>query len=247
MTAVSDKKSWEKERRDRLKVAFTNLEKLLPSYDPSSVSTRINVLTKSIEYIQEMQNKIQELLKPNSKINAEVLQLKKLQDRIKRLVSRNELLSTLLREAKIPIPNQGSTLKNFKYVYKWSGKINEKTASILQKRAERIKENEKENKDLVGQSKTQKKTRSKSNSCSWVPKHRKTIVNRVTSKNDGQTKKKSLQSATTNCLIINTQPCYLVTNAPSTNFRSTSQTDFLQYKDDIHLPQLPDYAVLWNR
>ncbi|KAK9892859.1 hypothetical protein WA026_022540 [Henosepilachna vigintioctopunctata] len=161
MPGESDKKTWEKERRGRIKEAFITLEKLLPSYDPSAVSTRINTLNKSIEYIQEMQNRVDELLKPNNKINTEVLQLKKLQDRIKRLLSRNELLSSLLREAKISIPNQGCTLKTFKYGYKWSGKISEKMAMSVQKKAviQNEKENNSDKRELLKRSKPNKKIR----------------------------------------------------------------------------------------
>lgn len=52
-----------------MKEAFLKLEKLLPSYDPSCPSSKIDVLTKSIEYIEEMRNIINELSKPQSEMN----------------------------------------------------------------------------------------------------------------------------------------------------------------------------------
>lgn len=57
------------------------------------------------------------------------MKLKKLQERIRRLVNRIDLLSRLLKEANIPIPNVCSW-KDFKpKKYKWTGKVDEKNIS----------------------------------------------------------------------------------------------------------------------
>ncbi|KAK9892860.1 hypothetical protein WA026_022541 [Henosepilachna vigintioctopunctata] len=71
MSEEIEKKTWEKERRDRMREAFSTLEKLLPSYDPSNVLTRITILNESIEYIQDMQDRVDELLQPKSEMTSE--------------------------------------------------------------------------------------------------------------------------------------------------------------------------------
>ncbi|XP_044755847.1 putative uncharacterized protein DDB_G0282133 [Coccinella septempunctata] len=225
MPKDNKKKIWEKERRDHLKEAFLKLEKLLPSYDPSNSASRIDVLTKSIEYIQEMKNVIEELSKPQSEINPKVLKLKNLQDRIKRLVNRMEILSRLLREANIPIPNAHSWKEFKNKKYKWSGKINDGKVLVNNPKMEKkngINEDEDNKLRTVN-----KGTESKLNASSLVPKHRKNIVNRLKSKTT--LKQKPLQPANSNCLIIytqayNTSSCYLVTSAPSSNLPGCSQT-----------------------
>ncbi|XP_045473227.1 putative uncharacterized protein DDB_G0282133 [Harmonia axyridis] len=217
MPKENKRKIWEKERRDHLKEAFIKLEKLLPSYDPSCSFSRIDVITKSIEYIQEMKNVVQELSNKQSAVNPKVLKMKNLQDRIKRLVSRMEILSKLLREAKIPIPNARSW-KDFSYRnYKWSGKINEQT--FLAHKNKKKKKNEIDDiNGNVNSQKSNRKTKGESNSFTSVQKHRKNNVNRVT--NEVSPKQEPLHLPTSNCVIIytqayNTAPCYLVTSAPS--------------------------------
>lgn len=55
-------RAWEKERRDRLNVTFDKLAKLLPEYQPKINFSKIEILQKSIIYIEDLRTKLKELL-----------------------------------------------------------------------------------------------------------------------------------------------------------------------------------------
>lgn len=53
---------WEKVRRDKLKKSFITLSKLLPNYDPSLTLSNIEILQKATGYIEELQQKLKDVL-----------------------------------------------------------------------------------------------------------------------------------------------------------------------------------------
>uniref|UniRef100_A0A182R151 BHLH domain-containing protein n=1 Tax=Anopheles farauti TaxID=69004 RepID=A0A182R151_9DIPT len=74
---------WEKERRERLNKTFEDLQRLLPDHEPASTLSKVEILQRAIELIEHV---------------------KELDQRLKRLLTRNEELVELLRKAKITIP-----------------------------------------------------------------------------------------------------------------------------------------------
>lgn len=65
---IRKNKEWEKDRRNRLNTAFETLAKLLPKYDPSAPFSKIEILQRSILYVEELQKKYKEILAGNDKI-----------------------------------------------------------------------------------------------------------------------------------------------------------------------------------
>ncbi|XP_064211311.1 mucin-2 [Tribolium castaneum] len=219
-------REWEKERRNRLNEAFATLCKLLPCYDPATNVSKIDILRNAASYIEELQTKVKTLVsqdndEPAKKIKGE--ELKKLQERIRKLLSKNEQLCALLREAKITIP-PGCSLRKFKPPFNWCNKIMPEQAKILQKK-ELDKENNASAKKLQG-----RKFTNKSRNKNSTPKHRKAILNRSDSKKLRPSKKKKIKPIpTSKCVIVlsqpnATQPCYIITNAPSNNILGGSST-----------------------
>lgn len=63
---LSKCREWEKDRRDRLNRGFAALGKVLPCYDPSLPLSKINILEKAASYIEELQDKVKDLLSTES-------------------------------------------------------------------------------------------------------------------------------------------------------------------------------------
>lgn len=59
-------RTWEKDRRDRLNITFDKLSKLLPEYQPKLTFSKIEILQKSINYIENLREKIKDLLSTKS-------------------------------------------------------------------------------------------------------------------------------------------------------------------------------------
>ncbi|KAJ8920342.1 hypothetical protein NQ315_012004 [Exocentrus adspersus] len=126
-------RKWEKERRDRLNEGFSNLAKVLESYDPSINICKINILHRATSSIQELQERIKHLLSSDTeKTNEKENIIKKLQDRVKKLLVRNEQLSNLLRDAGISVPSVCGTIKKFKKTL-WSRRITPEQAEKFRK------------------------------------------------------------------------------------------------------------------
>ncbi|KAF2895423.1 hypothetical protein ILUMI_10751 [Ignelater luminosus] len=135
---------WEKVRRDKLKKCFVNLSKLLPNYDPSLTLSNIEILQKAAVYIEELQQKLKDVLTGEEGVKkTEREEIKALYERIKKLLTRNEQLSNLLRDAGIRIPTEYGSIKNFKEPLRWSNKITPEQAKELAEK-EAQKENEKQ-------------------------------------------------------------------------------------------------------
>lgn len=50
-------KVWERNRRDRMKVSFTELEKVLPLYDPTKTISRLEVLRRAVSCIEDLKHR----------------------------------------------------------------------------------------------------------------------------------------------------------------------------------------------
>lgn len=55
-------RTWEKERRNRLNNTFDKLAKFLPEYQPKVTFSKIEILQKTIAYVEDLRLKIRELL-----------------------------------------------------------------------------------------------------------------------------------------------------------------------------------------
>uniref|UniRef100_A0A182W9C9 BHLH domain-containing protein n=1 Tax=Anopheles minimus TaxID=112268 RepID=A0A182W9C9_9DIPT len=93
---------WEKERRERLNKTFEDLQRLLPDHEPASTLSKVEILQRAIELISKLQKKIKVLVEEcNDPLKEHV---KEQEQRLKRLLVRNEELAGLLRKAKINVP-----------------------------------------------------------------------------------------------------------------------------------------------
>ncbi|XP_056648782.1 putative uncharacterized protein DDB_G0282133 [Diorhabda sublineata] len=102
---ASKRNNWEKERRERFNRTFDELAKILPSYNPSVTINRINILKEAITTISEFKKEIGKLSEsPGEVATFKDTLIKKLQDRIKKLIIRNEQLVKLFQEAGIKLP-----------------------------------------------------------------------------------------------------------------------------------------------
>ncbi|XP_053659480.1 mucin-6-like [Anopheles marshallii] len=93
---------WEKERRERLNKTFEDLQRLLPDHEPTSTLSKVEILQRAIELITKLQKKIKVLVEEcNDPLKEHV---KEQEQRLKRMLVRNEELAGLLRKAKINVP-----------------------------------------------------------------------------------------------------------------------------------------------
>ncbi|XP_052902811.1 uncharacterized protein LOC128310255 [Anopheles moucheti] len=93
---------WEKERRERLNKTFEDLQHLLPDHEPASSLSKVEILQRAIELITKLQKKIKVLVEEcNDPLKEHV---KEQEQRLKRMLMRNEELAGLLRKAKINVP-----------------------------------------------------------------------------------------------------------------------------------------------
>uniref|UniRef100_A0A182FW55 Uncharacterized protein n=1 Tax=Anopheles albimanus TaxID=7167 RepID=A0A182FW55_ANOAL len=93
---------WEKERRERLNKSFEDLQRLLPDHDPNATLTKIEILQKAIELIGKLQKKIKDLIDEcHDPLKEHVHEQ---DNRLQKLLARNDELMGLLRKAKVAIP-----------------------------------------------------------------------------------------------------------------------------------------------
>lgn len=153
---------WERERRDRLKSCFAALAKLLPCYDPSSPLSKIEILQRAAALIGELQRKNKELLSGGDKVaEVERGELRRLHERVDKLLARNEQLSRLLQAAGIKAPSECGTVTDFRPKKKWSDKISPEVARglalKLDKSAPRVAQQPTANKAQVQKKKLKQK------------------------------------------------------------------------------------------
>ncbi|KAK9710240.1 Helix-loop-helix DNA-binding domain [Popillia japonica] len=199
---LSKCREWEKDRRERLKKGFTSLCKILPCYEPSLTLSKIEILQKAQSYIEELQTQIKELVEgKNTKPECSII--KKLHDRVKRLVIRNEQLCNLLVDAGIRLPSECGNVKKFRGTKVWSNRITPEQAKKLLKK-------EKENETKKPKKKLQNKNR----------KVKTSSQRRISKKSDiirNQTIATNLLQSSNFITLVTTQSCFIITNAPSTN------------------------------
>lgn len=128
-------RKWEKDRRDRFSQCFIALGKVLPCYDPSVTLNKIQILEKAASYITELEAKVKDLLLSESLDKTGREEIKRLSDRIKKLILRNEQLSNLLKDAGISIPSECGRVKKIRKALPWSNKISPEEAKILAAKA----------------------------------------------------------------------------------------------------------------
>lgn len=140
----SKTRAWEKDRRDRVSDCFDKLREVLPNYDPSKKVSRIDVLIVAASTIKDLDEKLKNLIGSSEcgkcedgkvKVSNDII--KKLEDRIKKLLVRNEELANLLKNAGIRVPSAFGYVKKFRRTYKLSSRITQDQAEILQKELEK--------------------------------------------------------------------------------------------------------------
>ncbi|XP_055325067.1 mucin-3A-like [Sitodiplosis mosellana] len=96
-------RAWEKDRRDRLNTTFEKLAKLLPEYRPKVTFSKIEILHKTIVYIEDLRKKLRDVL---STQNESIFKTQdELEASLKALVSQNNDLVELLQKSNIKVPH----------------------------------------------------------------------------------------------------------------------------------------------
>ncbi|CAG9768002.1 unnamed protein product [Ceutorhynchus assimilis] len=223
----SKTRAWEQGRRDRLAVLFSKLWEALPNYDPSNKLSKPDILMTAESTIRRLDAELKSVLVTGqnkaetkssaTKEKAYSILIKKLEDRVKKLLLRNEQLSKCLSKAGIKAKSESGTAKRNKKPPKYANAISgEQQAEFLQK------ELEKENQAKVQKPK-RKGTTLKQRKVSEKPKIKKT-------------KKKLLSSS--NCVFLVTQAmtqnssCFILSK-PSSKISPTVITNSLLVKTPI--------------
>ncbi|XP_023018618.2 uncharacterized protein [Leptinotarsa decemlineata] len=230
---ASKSRGWEKIRRNRLNEAFASLAKVLPCYDPSVNLTKIEILTKATCAVKDLQDEVNKIITPNAENKSDTGSLvNKLQERIKKLIVRNEQLSNLLKDAKISIPKEVGNVKTFTGKLPWSKKISPAQAKLFQK-------NEMEKENISTKLVQVKKKKKKLVKANRVPKQSTSIVKKSEKMNSRKRKStKGAVSSTARVFVLPqsvtvgglNQQCYFITNpttissAKSKAITSGSQT-----------------------
>ncbi|XP_069683827.1 serine-rich adhesin for platelets-like [Periplaneta americana] len=95
---------WERDRRERLNISFSDLGSLLPNYDPGVTLSKVEILQKAANYIRELQQENRNLLQGNvDEFTSK--QVQQLKQRIDELLKRVQQLVNLLRDAGISVPS----------------------------------------------------------------------------------------------------------------------------------------------
>ncbi|KAJ8669970.1 hypothetical protein QAD02_001229 [Eretmocerus hayati] len=114
-------KSWERDRRNRMNVYFKDLSDLLPPLLEGRKRNKIDILIHAAKHIRDLQNRTEELFgsQATDAQQEELVRLKKL---VTQLIARSDLLSELLKNAGITVPEEPALEKITPL--KWSNKIN---------------------------------------------------------------------------------------------------------------------------
>ncbi|KAK5645083.1 hypothetical protein RI129_006383 [Pyrocoelia pectoralis] len=207
-------REWEKIRRDKLNIAFSVLSKLLPNHDPSLTWSKVDILQRASNYIEEMNVKLKNVLTTEGVNKTKRCEIKLLYGRVKKLLLRNEQLSNLLKDAGIKIPSAYGSVKNFKEPLRWANKITQEQAKELQK-----EELQKEN----GEIKTAKKKRNLKKTTTVANKHQRKVNRKIkiaANKNPVISLHLSNVVPLANHQTlpkVSSQPCFIITNKPSLN------------------------------
>uniref|UniRef100_A0A1S4J8R1 Uncharacterized protein n=3 Tax=Culex pipiens complex TaxID=518105 RepID=A0A1S4J8R1_CULQU len=77
---------WEKERRDRLNQTFDSLAKLLPDYEATTQLSKIEILQRTIEHVEKLQDKIKAFLEEQDELLKK--HVDELEERLQALIAR---------------------------------------------------------------------------------------------------------------------------------------------------------------
>ncbi|XP_050310129.1 uncharacterized protein LOC126746072 [Anthonomus grandis grandis] len=204
---------YEKDRRNRINEHFNKLWEILPVYDASKPLSKIEILTEAVNTIKDLTEKVEKLLlKPCEGKSADVPNdvLKKLQDRVKKLLLRNEQLAGLLKNAGIKVPAECGAVKKVKKAPKYANNISPEQAKEFQKELE--KENQGKRKKAPKTPKKRPNQKGKSAKTTFLPPQ--------------------------NCLVLVSQPsinnsCILLANPAAARGNQTVLTNSLLVKTPI--------------
>ncbi|XP_063986918.1 uncharacterized protein LOC135167549 [Diachasmimorpha longicaudata] len=114
-------KTWERDRRNRMNTYFKTLSDLLPPHQEGRKRNKVDILIYAAKYIKDLTNRTEELFFTHA-VAAHKEELNRLKKLVAQLYSRNQLLSTLLKEAGITVPAEPALEKISPL--KWSNKLN---------------------------------------------------------------------------------------------------------------------------
>lgn len=114
-------KTWERDRRKRMNAYFKTLADLLPPHQEGRKRNKVDILIHASKYIKDLHNRTEELFSTHAS-EAHKEELARLKKLVTQLMSRTQLLSTLLKEAGISVPAEPALEKISPL--KWSNKIN---------------------------------------------------------------------------------------------------------------------------
>ncbi|XP_018320327.1 putative uncharacterized protein DDB_G0282133 isoform X2 [Agrilus planipennis] len=218
-------REWEKDRRTRINDAFTSLSKLLPCYDPSRTLSKINILKQAAAFIEELQEKINSFINNNQAKAAEYQEIKRLNERIDKLLARSDQLCNFIKDAGIKVPKVYGAIIETSSKLRWSNKISPELAKKLAKKE--FQEN-KPNKETKSPKKKQLKPRLTTKPQKISKKFRRKLENRRLLNHKQNT---PITVPLLNCSTNKNVPmgtCYLVTNPPAINLTNTDSSS----KDD---------------
>ncbi|XP_050451220.1 serine-rich adhesin for platelets-like [Cataglyphis hispanica] len=205
-------KTWERDRRNRMNTYFKTLADLLPPHQEGRKLNKVDILIHATKYIKELHNRTEELFSSHASEahKEELVRLKKL---VTQLMSRTQLLSTLLKEAGISIPAEPALEKISPL--KWSNKFN---VDDVDKYFDKIEE-----KKTVGTKKKEKSVENK------VPSKRKSVTSSATKKLSEETADKNVCNS-----IENQENRVNCANSKNYNSDSTSSIAETDLKETGH-------------
>ncbi|KAF5271860.1 hypothetical protein FQA39_LY08000 [Lamprigera yunnana] len=217
-------REWEKIRRDKLNTGFSCLSKLLPNHDPSLTWSKLYILQRASQYIEELQVKLKNVLTAEGITKTRRNELVQLYGRVKKMLVRNEQLCNLLKDAGIKIPSEYGNVKHFRNPLQWANKITTEQAKKFEK-----EEMQKENKDTN----KAKKTKRNLKRTAIAIKHRKKDSKKLKLMPANKPAVISLQlsnvlpiSVTQSLPKVPNQSCFIITNKPPINLSTSLQQNF---------------------
>ncbi|KAM0726252.1 hypothetical protein ACS0PU_007436 [Formica fusca] len=205
-------KTWERDRRNRMNTYFKTLADLLPPHQEGRKLNKVDILIHATKYIKELHNRTEELFSTHAS-EAHKEELVRLKKFVTQLMSRTQLLSTLLKEAGISIPAEPALEKISPL--KWSNKFN---VDDVDKYFDKIEE-----KKTV---ETKKKEKSVENK---VPSKRKSVTSSVPKKLSEETADKNVCNS-----IENQENRVNCANSKNYNSDSTSSIAESDLKEAEH-------------
>ncbi|XP_033218743.1 mucin-4-like [Belonocnema kinseyi] len=210
-------KTWERDRRQRMDTCYKTLADLLPPHQEGRKRNKVEILLHATKYIRELHNRTDELFcaRGTTAHKEELARLKKL---VTQLLSYIELLSSLLKDAGITVPDEPALEKISPKL--WSNKITtdvtERYIKDQSKKDEKIKQrNQLRSSSKKNSNSTPKSSEKSSVRKCFVENDKDTIENQENCANETSNKQdsKGINKSTSSTLSVQQQEDMAVTSA----------------------------------